>query len=626
MRNELAKRRNVRWALVLYDVLFTAFCAFLFLFVLGKFDISSLILQFAVSLFLIEVSRFAWDIYRQIWRFGGVQCYLRLICADACACIAFGVVEQFLPCKHISLILVFGYMSANLLTALSARMTYRYVYKFYSDKKTEENQKSKKEKQNIAIIGAGRLGVSFANDLLTTNSSDYIPRFFVDINKGKVGRSVFDLPVIEESHVTMSLLDECDIHTVVFCIQQMDNEKKRKLYEKYRKMGRQIKVYDCPTAQSVTNGKKIVRDFDIEELLFRKPIIVIDKSTKEYYTGKTVLITGGGGSIGSELCRQIAKMDPAKLIILDIAENGVYDIQQELRILYANKLDLSAEILSVCNTEGMERVFQKYRPQIVLHAAAHKHVPLMEGNPIEAISNNIFGTLNVVKLSDKYAVEHFIMISTDKAVNPTNVMGATKRFCEYIVQTYAGRSKTVFSATRFGNVLGSAGSVVPLFKKQIASGGPITVTDKRIIRYFMTIPEASQLVLVSGSMAHSGELFVLDMGDPVKIWELAENMISLCGYTPYDDIDIVETGLRPGEKLYEELLVQSETLRKTDNNLIYIEKDKALRFEELERRLALLKSAVQTGNQETAYAALCDTVPTFRDPNDVNAERALCCS
>lgn len=617
MKKEFTKRKGIRWALVFYDVLFTAFCAFFFLFVLGKIEISSLILQFAVSLLLIEASRFAWNIYRQIWRFGGIQCYLRLICADACAFVVYGIMERFLLKGNLSLALMFGYVSANLLTALTARMVYRYIYKFHGDKIKKNETKNKR--QNIAIIGAGRLGVSFANDLLTTNSLDYVPCFFVDTDKEKVGRTVFDLPVIEESNVTMSLLDEWDIHTVVFCVGQMDSEKKRKLYEEYRKMGRQIKVYDSPIAQSVSNGKKVVRDFDIEELLFRKPIVVIDEKIKEYYTGKTVLITGGGGSIGSELCRQIAKMKPAKLIVLDIAENGAYDIQQELRIQHGNKLDLSVEILSVCNTDGMERIFRKYRPQIVLHAAAHKHVPLMESNPIEAINNNIFGTLNIARLADKYEVEHFIMISTDKAVNPTNVMGATKRFCEYIVQTYAGRSKTLFSATRFGNVLGSAGSVVPLFKRQIASGGPITVTDKRIIRYFMTIPEASQLVLVSGSIARNGELFVLDMGDPVKIWELAENMITLCGYKPYEDINIVETGLRPGEKLYEEMLIQSETLSKTDNNLIYIEKDKALGFEELERRLELLRCAVSTGDQKSAYSALCDTVPTFKNPNEVNS-------
>lgn len=618
MRKDFAKRKNIRWALIAFDVLFTVFCAFLFLFLLCSYDILTVIWQFAVSLVLIELSRIAFDIYRQIWRYGGIKCYLRLICADACAFIVYAAVERILPCKQISLIATFGYVAANLLASLTARMVYRYIYKYLENKK---RPKTGSAKQNIAIIGAGRWGASFANDLLTTDNSDYHPCFFVEVDKGKIGREIFGLPVIDESDVSVALLDEYNINTVVFCVQHIDDEKKQKLYEEYRETGRQIKVYDSPTAQSVSGGKKVVRDFDIEELLFRQPIIVIDENVKKYYAGKTVMITGGGGSIGSELCRQIAKMDPARLIILDIAENGAYDIQQELKIQYSNKLNLSVEILSVCNIEGMERIFQKYRPNIVLHAAAHKHVPLMESNPIEAISNNIFGTLNIVQLSDKYGVEHFIMVSTDKAVNPTNVMGATKRFCEYIVQTYSKQSKTVFTATRFGNVLGSAGSVVPLFKKQIASGGPVTVTDKRIIRYFMTIPEASQLVLVSGSMAHNGELFVLDMGKPVKIWEFAEKMIRLCGYKPYEEIDIVETGLRPGEKLYEEMLMESETLSKTDNNLIYIEKDEPLAFDELSRRLTLLDEAVQTGNQEFAYDTLCHTVPTFKSQKILSPDK-----
>ena len=299
-------------------------------------------------------------------------------------------------------------------------------------------------------------------------------------------------------------------------------------------------------------------------MLFRKPIEVADEKTGAFYRGKVVLITGGGGSIGSELCRQIAKMQPRRLVILDVYENGAYDVQQELKIAYGDALDLRVEILSVCNREALEQIFATYRPDVVLHAAAHKHVPLMEHNCCEAIENNVFGTLNTVELSEKYGVGRFMMVSTDKAVNPTNVMGATKRMCEMIVQSHSRTSTTTtFSATRFGNVLGSAGSVIPLFRRQIMNGGPITVTDKRIIRYFMTIPEASQLVLQSGAMAKNGELFVLDMGRPVKILDLAENMVRLSGYEPYRDIDIIETGLRPGEKLYEELLVKTEELGKT---------------------------------------------------------------
>ena len=353
-----------------------------------------------------------------------------------------------------------------------------------------------------------------------------------------------------------------------------------------------------------------------QELLFRKPIAVNNEKTAAYYRDKVILITGGGGSIGSELCRQLAKMGPKQIIILDIYENGAYDIQQELKIAYGDKLDLQIEICSITHRQSLERVFETYRPQIVINAAAHKHVPLMEKNCIEAVYNNVFGTWNLVNLCEKYHTERFMMVSTDKAVNPTNVMGATKRMCEMIVQSASVWGSTKYSATRFGNVLGSAGSVIPLFKRQIASGGPITLTDKRIIRYFMTIPEASQLVLESGAMAKNGELFVLDMGQPVRILDLAESMIRLSGAS---GIEIVETGLRPGEKLYEELLAKTETLTTTENSLIFIEKDTPLSKAELERRLEILKKAVDTGSNEVVRRALKQVVPTYRSPEEVNA-------
>lgn len=373
----------------------------------------------------------------------------------------------------------------------------------------------------------------------------------------------------------------------------MDAKKKKKLYEYYKKAGYKLKVYDYPIVYTA-GGKRHLREFDIEELLFRKPLIVSDENTNAYYKDKVVLLTGGGGSIGSELCRQLAKMKPKQIIILDIYENGAYDVQQELKIVYGDKLNLEIEICSITNRKALEKVFKKYRPQIVINAAAHKHVPLMEKNCIEAIYNNIFGTENLVDLCEKYEAERFMMVSTDKAVNPTNVMGATKRFCEMIVQSASTHGKVKYSATRFGNVLGSAGSVIPLFKRQIANGGPVTVTDKRIIRYFMTIPEASQLVLQSGAMAKNGELFVLDMGQPVKILDLAENLIQLSGV---QGIKIVETGLRPGEKLYEELLVKTEELDKTPNKMIFIERDTALSKEEISERMEILRKAFVVFNR-----------------------------
>ena len=332
-----------------------------------------------------------------------------------------------------------------------------------------------------------------------------------------------------------------------------------------------------------------------------------------------MLITGGGGSIGSELCRQLAKMEPKKIIILDIYENGAYDVQQELKIAYGNALDLQIEICSITHRKALEKVFDRYHPQIIINAAAHKHVPLMEHNCVEAIYNNVFGTRNLVELCEEYHAERFMMVSTDKAVNPTNVMGATKRMCEMIVQSASTHGTVKYSATRFGNVLGSAGSVIPLFKRQIANGGPVTVTDKRIIRYFMTIPEASQLVLQSGAIANNGELFVLDMGQPVKIMDLAENMIRLSGV---QGIEIVETGLRPGEKLYEELLVKTEELDKTDNSMIFIERDTALSEEEINKKLKLLQDVCDTGDDYLAKEVLRSVVPTFKKPEEVNKEIA----
>ncbi|MBQ6119158.1 MAG: polysaccharide biosynthesis protein, partial [Clostridia bacterium] len=536
---------------------------------------------------------------------------------------------------QLSVIQVAAIGSLNLLIALAVRMFYRYAYKC-ADTSTPFGRflrwliktfvgndiayvNTAQNRIKIAIVGAGRVGTSLAEELLNSPTAAYVPKCFIDVKKEKIGRQIHGIPVLSEEEFSFKKLETLEIQEIVFAVPQLSAEEKKQMYDFYRQSGCKIKVYDFPSIPTSTGGKRRLREFDVEELLFRKPIIVADEKTGEYYRNKTVLITGGGGSIGSELCRQIAKMKPKKLVILDVYENGAYDVQQELRIAYGSALDLSVEILSVCNRSALERVFEEYRPNVVLNAAAHKHVPLMEHNCVEAVENNIFGTLNTVEMSEKYGADRVIMISTDKAVNPTNVMGATKRFCEMIVQAHSQKGgHTTFSATRFGNVLGSAGSVIPLFRRQIANGGPITLTDKRIIRYFMTIPEASQLVLQSGAMAKNGELFVLDMGQPVKIYDLAENMIRLSGMEPDKDIEIIETGLRPGEKLYEELLVKSEELDKTENSLIFIERDTPLSLDEIERRLELLREAVRTGSDEEVYSVLRQVVPTFKRPEEVN--------
>lgn len=521
----------------------------------------------------------------------------------------------------------------NLLGALALRMMYRYAYKCGNQETTrgkilstllhmfsgiEAGNEKEVQKIKVAIIGAGRVGVSLAEELLNNSEAAYIPRGFIDVNKEKVGREIHDIPVWSEDEATLQKLGEFEVQEIIFAIPSMDAEKKKALYEYYKNAGYKLKVYDYPTMYAA-GGKRHLREFDIEELLFRKPLVVSDERTNAYYKDKIVLITGGGGSIGSELCRQLAKMNPKKIIILDIYENGAYDVQQELKIAYGNRLDLQIEICSITHRKALEKVFEKYQPQIIINAAAHKHVPLMEHNCVEAIYNNVFGTQNLVELCEEYGAERFMMVSTDKAVNPTNVMGATKRMCEMIVQSASTHGKVKYSATRFGNVLGSAGSVIPLFKRQIANGGPVTVTDKRIIRYFMTIPEASQLVLQSGAIANNGELFVLDMGQPVKIMDLAENMIRLSGV---QGIEIVETGLRPGEKLYEELLVKTEELDKTDNSMIFIERDNALSKEEIYKKIDVLRDACDTGDDLIAKEALRSVVPTFKRPEDVNKEIA----
>ena len=380
-----------------------------------------------------------------------------------------------------------------------------------------------------------------------------------------------------------------------------------------------------PSEQGAAFGSpyKKIRDFDVEDLLFRSPVSIDRKETADYYSDKVILVTGGGGSIGSELSRQIAKCHPKKLIILDIYENNAYNIQQELTETYGSDLDLAVEIASVRDRERLDAIFNHYRPHVVFHAAAHKHVPLMEHSGCEAIKNNIFGTRNTADAAEKYGAERFILISTDKAVNPTNIMGASKRVCEMIVQS-RGDSKTSFAAVRFGNVLGSNGSVIPLFIQQIEQGGPVTITDKRIVRYFMTIPEASQLVMEAGAMAKRGELFVLDMGKPVKIYDLAVNVIKLSGLEPEVDIAIEEVGLRPGEKLYEELLIKTEAMEKTESDMIFIEKDAPLSREAVDEILSSLEETLETTKHELSSPlikeAIKKAVPTFLEPEEINKD------
>ncbi len=629
------KRIYIRWQLVFYD--FVIMCGIdlvlLFMYQGEHLSIRGVIVQSLLSSACLLMARIIGGIYQQIWRYGGIQCYIKQIIVDACAFFAYLFLESILPIEHISFARLLALSCMNLLCALLIRMVYRYAYKcgnkskygkflnllllLFAGMKAEKNDLyDEPQKIKIAIVGAGSVGVALAEELLANRSAAYTPLCFIDANKDKVNREIHNIPVILENEDTFARLKEKQIQEVVFAIPDLDDASKKRLHTRYIQAGYKIKAYDYPMMQTA-DKKRIMREFDVEELLFRKPIEVRDEKTNAYYRDKVILITGGGGSIGSELCRQLAKMKPKKIIILDIYENGAYDVQQELKIAYGNELDLQVEIASISNKRAMARVFESYRPQIVINAAAHKHVPLMEHNCIEAVENNVFGTWNLVTLCEEYQTERFMMVSTDKAVNPTNVMGATKRMCEMIVQSASTRGNVKYSTTRFGNVLGSAGSVIPLFKRQIANGGPVTLTDKRIIRYFMTIPEASQLVLQSGAMAENGELFVLDMGQPIKIYDLAMNMIQLSGAK---GVEIIEMGLRPGEKLYEELLVKTEELDKTENNLIFIERDAPQEWQTIKDKLDLLVEACETDDDDAVRSALHKAVPTYKTPEEVNAE------
>lgn len=628
------KKSNTRWPLVVYDVIVYIIASILLLWIYGGngniTDAGSLQLSI-LGFICIFICRLIGKIYGQIWRYGGIQGYIRLIFSDAIAFILLIILQATLPIERITFDRALSLVCVNLLGAISIRMIYRYAY-LYSNNETSKGKFLSKllyrfsglttgtdkevQKIKIAIIGAGRVGASFAEELVNDEKAVYVPRCFIDIDKTKVGREVNGIPVWYADETTLDKLKQYEVQEIVFAIPNMDVNKKKCLYDHYKNAGYKVKVYDYPTLYTA-GSKRNLREFDIEELLFRKPLAVTNEQTYAYYKDKVILITGGGGSIGSELCRQLAKMDPKQIIILDIYENGAYDVQQELKIAYGNNINLQIEICSITHKKALEKVFKQYNPQIIINAAAHKHVPLMEHNCVEAIYNNVFGTKNLIELCEKYHAQRFMMVSTDKAVNPTNVMGATKRMCEMMVQSASMYGRVKYSATRFGNVLGSAGSVIPLFKRQIAKGGPITLTDKRIIRYFMTIPEASQLVLQSGAMANNGELFVLDMGQPVKILDLAENMIKLSGA---HDIEIIETGLRPGEKLYEELLIKSDTLTKTENDLIFIEKDTPLSKEVINEKLQVLQKAIENEDDNDAREALRSVVPTFRRPEEINKQ------
>lgn len=475
-----------------------------------------------------------------------------------------------------------------ILTGLSfgCRYGYRFVRMMLRKRVSEE------KKKRVLIVGAGQAGNELIREI---HNSEYLQLNVVgviDDNPNKIGNYIHGVKVVGDSSTIVRNAKELNVEEIIIAIPSASVAQLKDILEICKQTGCELKR--LPGMYQLVNGEVSVaklRDVDVNDLLGRDPIQVDLNSIMGYVSGKVVLVTGGGGSIGSELCRQIAAHNPKQLIIVDIYENNAYDIQNELRNNYPY-LNLVVLIASVRNTKRIDQIFETYKPDIVYHAAAHKHVPLMEDSPNEAVKNNVLGTWKVVQAADKWNVRRFVMISTDKAVNPTNVMGATKRICEMIIQTYDKHSNTEFVAVRFGNVLGSNGSVIPLFKKQIAEGGPVTVTHPDIIRYFMTIPEAVSLVLQAGAYAKGGEIFVLDMGEPVKIVDLAKNLILLSGHKPNEDIMIKFTGLRPGEKLYEELLMDEEGMQDTENKMIHIGKPIELDEEKFMKQLDELKDYV----------------------------------
>ena len=569
-----------------------------------------------LTLMIVCLCGFLWasKSYDSLWRYAETDEYISLIFMGGLAYVVYFLIQKILPIPKIPSVLSLCIYSMSLLLMMTAR----FIYRKYRMKVTSRNQG---EKVRCAIIGAGNAGVALLNEMKNNVSNHYQPVCFFDDDPEKVGKFIHGIEVKGKIDMMPLLLRNTMVTEIIFAIPSANPTRRKEILEMCSTLHCHVKVLpDSFAAVQSENLTQNVRNVKIDDLLGRERVVFNNQEVFGFLQDKVIMVTGGGGSIGSELCRQIAKRGPKRLIVVDIYENNAYDLQQELKMEYGNKLDLKVEIASVRDREKVRELVGYYRPQIIFHAAAHKHVPLMEECPEEAVKNNVFGTYNVVHAADEFGVDKFVLISTDKAVNPTNVMGATKRFCEMILQSMKGRSHTEYAAVRFGNVLGSNGSVIPLFRRQIEAGGPVTITDKRIIRYFMTIPEAAQLVLEAGAMAGSSEVFVLDMGQPVKILDLAENLIKLSGYVPYVDIDIVETGLRPGEKLYEELLMKSDGLMKTTSSKIFIERQQEISQEEMDEKLDILHKALQAGGRENIRLAMKQVVPTYRDPEEVNCQ------
>lgn len=506
-------------------------------------------------------------LYRSLWRYASVEELIQVFFATFIGSI-FAMSYMYLTQQGLPRSIYAMSFFMDLLFVGGLRFSYRLVRRF----KNRDLIFTKKDEKRVLIVGAGDAGASMIKEL-KNHSYGARPVAIADDNNSRQGQRIHGVAVMGKIEEIPDLVIGNKIDQIIICIPSARKKEVKRIVSICKKTKCEVKT--LPSLPDLIEGKvnfTAIREVSIEDLLGRDENILDTDSIKSYLTGKRILVSGGGGSIGSELCRQIAKYSPSELVIVDIYENNAYDIQQELFRAYGTDFNLKVYIGSVRDRERLREIFDMVKPNVVFHAAAHKHVPLMEDSPKEAIKNNVFGTHNMSIMANEYGVEKFVLISTDKAVNPTNIMGASKRLCEMVVQSMNSVSKTDFVAVRFGNVLGSNGSVIPLFKNQIASGGPVRLTHEDIIRYFMTIPEAAQLVMQAGALANGGEIFVLDMGEPVRIKDLAEDLIRLSGFEPYEDIDIEIVGLRPGEKLYEELLMAEEGLTSTSNEKIFIGK------------------------------------------------------
>ena len=601
--------------LVLLDIMAVLAASFGSLFLRFEFDFDAIMKPFLENYidiipFTVIISlAFFWifKLYKSVWRYASANEMVNIGLATTSAAIAQTIfcyaTNKLMPRSYYVLYWFFLFMMICII-----RFSYRLLRIF---KLKSKDVITGTPKTNVMVIGAGAAGNAILKEIESSQFIQQKVKCIIDDNPGCHGKIMRGVPIAGGRDKITEAVRMYGIDEIIFAIPSASTKDRKEILEICKDTG--CKLRALPGIYQLISGEVSVsklKDVEIEDLLGREPIKINIDDIIGYVSGKVVMVTGGGGSIGSELCRQIAAHNPKQLVIVDIYENNAYEIQQELKRKYP-ELDLKVLIASVRNTNRMQTIFETYRPNIVYHAAAHKHVPLMEESPNEAVKNNVFGTYKTAQAAAKYGVEKFVLISTDKAVNPTNVMGATKRICEMVVQMMNEVSKTNFVAVRFGNVLGSNGSVIPLFKKQISEGGPVTVTHPDIIRYFMTIPEAVSLVLQAGAYAKGGEIFVLDMGEPVKIVDLAQNLIKLSGYKVGEDIEIKFTGLRPGEKMYEELLMNEEGLKKTANEMIFI--GRPIEFDKDEFKAQLDKLAeIATNESADVREMIREIVPTYQ--------------